>query len=48
MLACPRIVHGGEDQVWIFAEPDADQADDIRAEMFAAYREVLDVAAATV
>ncbi len=48
MLACPRIVHGGEDQVWIFAEPDADQVDDIRAEMFAAYREVTDVAAATV
>ena len=48
MLACPRIVHGGEDQVWIFAEPGADQVDDIRAEMFAAYREILDAAAATV
>ena len=44
MLACPRIVHGGADQVWLFAEPGADQADDIRAEMFAAYREVTDVA----
>jgi hypothetical protein len=44
MLACPRIVHGGEDQVWLFAEPGVDQADDTRTEMFAAYREVIDVA----
>lgn len=41
MLACPRIVHGGENQVWIFAEPAMDQVDDIRAEMFAAYREIV-------
>jgi len=40
MLACPRIVYGGDDQVWIFAEPGAEQADEVRAEMFAADREI--------
>ena len=40
MLACPRIVHGGEDQVWIFAEPPADQEDEILIEMFAARQEI--------
>jgi len=45
MLACPRIVHGGENQVWIFAEPTMDQVDDIRAEMFAAYREIVGLCA---
>jgi len=40
MLACPRIVHGGDDQVWIFAEPGAEQVDEVRAEMFAADREI--------
>ncbi len=41
MLSCPRIVHGGENQVWIFAEPTMDQVGDIQAEMFAAYREIV-------
>jgi SSS family solute:Na+ symporter len=40
MLACPRIVHGGEDQVWIFAEPPADQEDEVLIEMFAARQEI--------
>ncbi|MEA1894768.1 MAG: sodium:solute symporter family protein [Euryarchaeota archaeon] len=40
MLACPRIVHGGEGQVWIFAEPPADKEDDVLLEMFAARHEI--------
>ncbi len=40
MIACPRIVHGGENQVWIFAEPSAEQVDDGKLGLFAAYRDI--------